>query len=360
MRTIWRHFKKYRYWLLFCVILGLLTAGGVEYYTKSKTPAAAETTVGTVRRGDIKSTVSSTGTVKAVNSVTVSSRVTGLITEVKVKENDYVKAGQVLLVLDDTAIRAQVAQYEAALENNSSIYERSKKLAAIGGESPQQLETDRTNYLTAKAAYDNNISQLGFYKITSPVDGIVIGTPTPAGQTIVQGISEAQALLMIADMSQMQIKTLVDETDIGKIKAGQQVTFTVDAYQDKTFTGKVTSISRSATTSSNVVYYPVYAAVDSPEDLLFPTMTARVTIVTGERKNVLTVPLAAINEEDGRKYVQTMKNGQSQRSAVEIGLKNDDIAEIVIGLQEGDQIYIPIAKESTTATKQNQGGPPPI
>ena len=356
MQVIWR---KYKYWLIFFVFLSLLAAGSIAYYNKSNTPVATESVI-SVTRGDIKSVVSSTGTVKAVNSVTVSSRVTGLITEVKVKENDLVKAGQVLLVLDDTAIKAQVAQYEATLENNAAIYDRSKKMAAIGGESTQQMEADRTNYLTAKAAYDNNVSQLGFYKITSPVDGIVIGTPTPAGQTIVQGISEAQALLTIADMSRMQIKTLVDETDIGKIKAGQTVTFTVDAYQDKTFTGKVTSISRSATTSSNVVYYPVYVSVDTPEDLLYPTMTARVTIVTGERTNVLTLPLAAISEENGQKYVQAMVNGKSERTVVAIGLKDDDNVEIVTGLQDGAQIVIPIAKASATTTKQSQGGPPPI
>jgi len=356
MQMIWR---KYKYLLIFIVLLALAAAAGIAYYNKSQAPVATETVV-PAERGDIKSVVSSTGTVKAVNSVTVSSRVTGLITEVRVKENDLVKAGDVLLVLDDTAIQAQVAQYAAAMENYAAVYERSKKMASIGGESIQQLEGNRTNYLTAKAAYDNNVSQLGFYKITSPVDGIVIGTPTPAGQTIVQGISEAQALLTIADMSQMQIKTLVDETDIGKIKPGQVVTFTVDAYQDKTFTGRVTSISKSATTSSNVVYYPVYVAVDAPEDLLYPNMTARVTIITGERKNALKVPLAAINEDNGQKYVQTMVNGKTQRTAVEIGLKDDDNVEIVSGLQDGEQVVIPIAKASTTTTKQNQGGPPPI
>ncbi len=356
MQFIWR---KYKYWLIFILLIGLTAAGGVMYYNKNTTPVATETVI-PVERGDIKSVVSSTGTVKAVNSVTVSSRVTGLITEVKVQENDIVKAGQVLLVLDDTAIQAQVAQYAAAMDNYAAIYDRSQKMAAIGGVSIQQLEADRTNYLTAKAAYDNNVSQLGFYKITSPVDGIVIGIPTPAGQTIVQGISEAQALLTIADMSRMQIKTLVDETDIGKIKTGQIVTFTVDAYQDKTFTGKVTSISKSATTSSNVVYYPVYVAVDAPDDLLYPTMTARVTIITGERKNVLKVPLAAIQEENNQKFVQTMLNGKTQSIMVQTGLKDDDDVEIVSGLQETDQIVVPIAKASASATKQNQGGPPPI
>jgi len=349
--------KKYRKWFIVLAILILIAAGGAVYFNKNSTPVATGTTI-TVGRGDIKSVVSATGTVQAVNSVTISSRVTGLITEVKVKENDIVKAGQVLLVLDDTAIRAQVAQYQATLANYAAIYERSKKLAAMGAEALQQLDTDRTNYLTAQATYDNNVSQLGYYVITSPVNGMVVGTPTPAGETIVQGISAAQSLLTIADMSKMQIKALIDETDIGKVKMGQQVSFTVDAHADKTFTGKVTSISRSATTSSNVVYYPVYIQVDAPEDLLFPTMTARVILTVGERKNVLVVPLAAIKEENGQKSVEVMVNGKVQSIAVNIGLKDDENVEILSGLSEADQIVIPAAKAKKTTTKQNQGPPP--
>lgn len=356
---IWQKVKQYKKWFIAAAVLVLIAAGGAAYFKKGSTPAVTET-IAAVGRGNIQAVVSATGTIQAVNSITISSRVTGLISEVKVKENDIVKAGQVLLVLDDTSIRAQVAQYQATLANYAAIYERSKQLAGMGAISTQQLESDKTNYLTAKATYDNNISQLGYYRITSPVDGMVVGKPTPAGETIVQGISAAQSLLTIADMSKMQIKALVDETDIGKIKAGQQVSFTVDAQTDKTFTGKVTSISRSATTSSNVVYYPVYIEVDSSEDLLFPTMTARVTIIIGERKNAIVVPLAAIKEDNGQKSVEVMVNGKAQSTTVKSGLRDDDNIEILSGLSENDQIVIPAAKAKTATTKQNQGGPPPI
>lgn len=349
--------KEYKKWLILVLILALIAGGGVLYFKKNSTPVATGTTA-QVGRGDIKSVVSATGTVQAVNSVTISSRVTGLITEVKVKENDIVKAGQVLLVLDDTAIRAQVAQYQATLANLSAVYERTQKLVGMGAVALQQLDTDKANYLAAQATRDNFASQLGYYVITSPVDGMVIGTPTPAGETIVQGISAAQSLLTIADMSKMEIKTLVDETDIGKIKIGQQVSFTVDAQADKTFTGKVTSISRNATTSSNVIYYPVYIAVDSPEDLLFPTMTARVIITVGEGQNILVVPVAAIVEENGQKNVEVMVNGKAQSTAVKVGLTDDENVEILAGLSEADQIVIPVAKAKTTSANQNQGPPP--
>jgi len=354
---IWQKVKQYKKWLIGVVVLALIVAGGVTYLNKSKTVVATGTTR-EVGRGDIKSVVSATGTVQAVNSITISSRVTGLITEVRVKENDIVNAGQVLLVLDDTAIRAQVAQYQATLANLAVVYERTQKLAAMGAVALQLVDTDKANYLAAQATYDNNVSQLGYYVITSPVNGMVVGTPTPAGETIVQGISAAQSLLTIADMSNMQIKALIDETDIGKIKVGQQVSFTVDAQADKTFTGQVTSISRNATTSSNVVYYPVYIRVDSPEDLLFPTMTARVILTIGERKNTLVVPLAAIQEENGKKNVEVMVNGKKQSTAVKVGLTDDENVEIISGLNEGDQIVIPVAKAKTPTANQNQGPPP--
>lgn len=112
------------------------------------------------------------------------------------------------------ASRAQVAQYRAQLANYESIYARSRQLAAGGGESEQQLDADRTNYLVAKANYDNYASQLGYYVITSPITGLVVGKPTPEGQTVAQGISTPQVIMTIADMSKMQIKVMVDETDI--------------------------------------------------------------------------------------------------------------------------------------------------
>lgn len=349
---------RYRRWILLLLIVAI-AAGGAYYHRQAATPVAAATTMA-VERGDVRSVVAATGTIKAVDTVDISSRVTGLITAVKVKENDMVKAGQVLVILDDSSLRAQVAQYQAQVDNYAAVYERSKKLFAIGGESAQQLDADRTNYLVAKANYDNFSSQLGFYVITSPLDGMVVGTPTPAGQTVVQGISAAQALMSVADMSKMEIKVLVDETDIGKVKAGQQVTFTVDAYADKAFAGTVTSVSRSATTSSNVVYYPVYVAVTATQDLLFPTMTARVTINVAERTNVLVVPLSAIKEEGGQKCVPVMAaNGQEENKAVRIGLSDDEKAEILSGLSEGDLVVLPADKPKTAAAK-NQGPPPPI
>lgn len=356
---MWQKIKQYKKWLIFSLIVVIAAAGGTAYWKKNVKPATAVTgTVVTVGRGDVESSVSATGTISAVNSVDISSRVTGLIRQLNVKENDIVSAGQVLVVLDDTTLRAQVAQYEAQLQNYAAIYERSQRLAEIGGESSQQLDADRTNYLVAQSNYNNYAAQLDYYVITSPIAGVVVGKPTPAGQTVAQGISTPQVIMTIADMSQMQIKVQVDETDIGKIKEGQTVSFTVDAYTDKTFTGRVVSISKSATTSSNVVYYPVYVNVDNPEGLLYPTMTARVSLHVGERKNVLVVPLSAVKEDKGQKIVQCMINGKAESVPVEVGLSDEDKVEIVSGLNEGDQIILPVKKQTTQ--KDSQGPPPRI
>lgn len=360
MGALWNRLIRYKFWLGLLLCLGLAAGGGYYYKQGTKVVSTPAATVA-AGRGDIRSTVAATGTISAVNSVDISSRVTGLITEMNVKENDIVKKGQVLLVLDDTALRAQLNQYQAQVANYEAVYERSQKLAAMGGEAQQQLDSDRMNYQVAKANYDNYQSQLGYYVITAPIDGIVVGTPTPAGQTVAQGISTPQVIMTIADMSVMKIKVLVDETDIGKVKDGNPVTFTVDAYSNKIFTGKVSSISRSATTSSNVVYYPVYVEVDSPEGLLFPTMTARATIQVGESKNAILVPVAAVKEQNGQQYVQVNTNGRVENRNVTTGLTDEEKIEIIDGLSEGETVVVPETKAQTTNKKQNQNqGPPPI
>ena len=358
MTTMWQKLMKHKFTVVLALLLLAGGVGGSFYYMKTQSKPVNQDVTVAAGRGDISATVSATGTISAVNTVEISSRVTGLITEMRVLENDVVKAGQILLVLDDTTLQTQVAQFKAQLDNYETIYERSLRLTKAGGQSVQQLDTDRTNLKVAQQTYNNYVSQLQYYVIKSPIDGVVVGKPTPAGQTVAQGISSPQVIMYVADMSKMQIKVLVDETDIGRIKLGQTVHFTVDTYPEKTFTGKVSLISRSATTSSNVVYYPVYVDVDSAEGLLFPTMTARTTIQVGESKNVLVVPASAVKEEKGKKYVQVMVNGKTQNVTVETGLSDDENVEITSGLNAGDQVVLPVAAPSSK--QQNQGPPPHI
>jgi len=359
MQEIFRKIWRRKIWFIVILLVVAAGWGGYNYYSKSNKPVATGTTM-QVERGDILATVSATGTISAVNSVDVSSRITGLITRVHVKENDRVTAGQVLIELDDSSLKSQLRQAQSQLTNAAAIYARSKRMAEIGGEPQQQLDTDRTNYEVAQAAYDNVMTQLEYTVITAPVDGQVIGKPIPAGQTVAPGISNPMVLLTVADLSKMQIQVQVDETDIGRVKLGQKVDFTVDAYPGKTFTGTVTLVSEKAVVQQNVVYYTVYVDVDEPQGLLFPTMTARVTIKVGESKNVLTVKLSAIKEIKGQKYVQVMVDGKPQNVKVQTGLADDEKVELISGVKEGDQIFLPSGKAAGTSGQTAPGSQSPL
>jgi HlyD family secretion protein len=336
-------------WLILIIVLAVAVKAGTMYFGKSSKPASAGTTI-TVERGDIQAVVSATGTISPVNMVDVSSKITGLITEVKVNENDQVKTGQVLILLDDSRLKSTVAQAEARLVNATASLKRTRQLASIGAFSTQQLDSAEMDYNVAQASYDDAVSQLEDTEIKAPIDGLVIGKPIPAGQTVAPGIANPMVLLTIADMSKMQISVQVDESDIGKVVVGQKVTFTVDSYPGKTFTGIVSNVSKKASVQQNVVYYPVTVDIDEPEGLLKPTMTARVTINVGESKNTLIIPLSAVKENKGQQFVQVMVDGKPQNRPVKLGLASDDKTEVLSGLADGEQILMP-------SSKQQQGGP---
>jgi HlyD family secretion protein len=359
MQAIWQTILRHKKWLVLVLIVAAAGWGAKTYYNKTSKPVVTGAAMA-VERGDILATVSATGTISAVNSVDVSSRITGLITQVNVNENDRVQAGQVLILLDDTSLRSQRNQAQSQLANAAAIYARSRKLADIGGESQQQLDSDRTNYEVAQATYDNASSQLEYTVITAPIDGQVIGKPIPAGQTVAPGISNPMVLLTVADLSKMQIQVQVDESDIGRVKLGQKVDFTVDAYPEKIFTGIVSLISQKAVIQQNVVYYTVYVDVDEPQGLLYPTMTARVTIKVGESKNTLIVPLSAVKEIKGQKYVQIMVDGKPQSIPVQLGLADDEKVELLSGVKEGDQILLPASKPALTPGQAAPGSANPL
>lgn len=342
MAVIWQKIMNFKKTIIFLLVLaGTAQVGLYLYQTKNK-PANTVRTM-TVERGDLVSLVAATGTITPVNSVNVSSKITGLIKEVKVNENDHVTAGQILTILDDTHLRALVNQAAARLANSTANLQRAERLIASGAVPFQQVDTARMEYDVARAAYDDAISNLNDTIIRAPIDGIVIGKPVPAGQTVAPGISTPMVLMTIADMSMMQIETQVDESDIGRVAVGQKVTFTVDAYPGKTFTGTVSNVSNKANIQQNVVYYPVIIDVNDSTGLK-PTMTARVTVSVGEVKNALIVPLTVVKENKGQRYIQILKDGQPQNAIVTIGLTGDDRVEIVSGLKEGDQILMPQSK----------------
>lgn len=356
MKALWLFIMKYKKWLLLVILAAAAVKGGLVYQASQTKPAVTAKTV-KVERGDIVSTVSATGTIKPVNMVEISSKITGLIEEMKVQENDAVKAGQELVILDDTRLQAQASQAREKLNNAAANYDRNVRLNGIGAVSEQQLDSSRLDYKVAQAAYDDAVSQLSDTIIKAPIDGIVIGKPIPAGQTVAQGISNPMVILTIADMSKMQIETQVDETDIGKIAVGQTAVFTVDAYTGKQFTGKVSRISQKATVTSNVVYYTVFIDVDATDNLLKPTMTARVLIHSGESKDTLTLPLSALKSGSQGQYVTVSRStGKTEDLPVTTGLSGEDRIEVTSGVSEGDQVVVAQVKASAASTQQRQGG----
>lgn len=343
MSALWQKMSRYKLWIGLVAALALAGFAANSLYAGNKPQEPAGKTVA-VTRGSIASVVSATGTIKPVNMVDISSKISGLVKEVKVNENDVVTAGQVLLVLDDTRLQSQVSQAGARLNNTSAIYERSQRLNAIGAVSDQQLEAALTDYNISKANYDDAMSQLAETVIRTPIDGRIIGKPIPAGQTVAPGISSPMVLMTVADMSKLQIETQVDESDIGKIKVGQKVSFTVDAYPGKTMHGIVARVSEKATIQQNVVYYGVVVDVDGKEEGLKPTMTARVSINVGESQNTLLVPLTAVKSGNGKQYVIIAENGVTRNAPVTTGLMGEDKVEILSGVAEGDQVVLAQAK----------------
>lgn len=336
-------------WIAGAIILCLLGGGGYWYSSSQTAVEETQQQIKTVavERGDVKTEVSATGALSAVRSIEISSKVTGRITEMRVEENQHVQAGEVLAVLDSRALQQTLEQLRVKMDVAQANYKRAEELVEIGGYSIQQLDTARENYEVARTNYESKLADLGDYTITTPISGIVIGKPLEEGQTVVQGISAAQVMMKIADLTEMQIEADVDETDIGKVKVGQNVTFTIDTYSGKTFTGTVTKISNQSTTTNNVIYYTVYVAVHPTNYDLKPDMTARLVINTNERHNVLYLPNEAVKVVNGQATVQVLEKGKQVTKNVTTGLSGEMSTEIVDGLSEGDEVVLPTKKTQT-------------
>jgi HlyD family secretion protein len=339
MGKIWKLASKYKTWIILFMVISVAAKTITVLYANTPTKNAEVSM--TVERGDITATVAATGTINPVNMVDVSSKISGLIKEVNVAENNQVKEGQILLLLDDTHLQAQVAQARSKFSDAANKYERSKKLAGIGAISDQELDTTQTAYNVARAVYDDALSQLNDTVIRAPIDGMVIGKPLPAGQAVAPGFSEPMVLLTIADMSRIQIQVQIDESDIGKVQVGQKVAFSVDAYPGRMFSGVVSNVSQKATIQQNVVYYNVLVDVDNPGGVLRQAMTARVSINIGESKNCIVVPLSIVKTANGQQFVAALKDGQMIHVPITTGLINDEKAEVLSGLEEGDQVLAP-------------------
>lgn len=366
--------KKWAKIILVLVVVIIAIVAGYKYYAQ-KQEEAKKPVVNTaqVQYMSMKSIVSATGTIKPVESVEVSSKITARVKQVLVKENDTVTQGQTVALLDGKDYETQKEQAEFTLKNSKIIYDRTNYLYNIGAKSKEDLDNAQYNYDTAQSKLEEAESNLSETVIVSPMDGVVIGEPVTDGTMAVQGNSNPTVIMRIADLSRKQIFAKVDETDIGSVRVGQKATFTVDAYNGKTFTATVSKISQtdmdnswnisnssssSSSSSAAVIYYSVTLDVDDPEGLLMPSMTARVEIETANKDSALAVPLSALKTDKNGTYVIVIKDdGTTENRYVETGIYGDEFVEIINGLSENEKVDVTMVKKSTTATSARPGPP---
>jgi HlyD family secretion protein len=310
-----------RHKIIICVaILVILGIGGYFLFKNGTQKIKFQTEK--VTTGDIRSMVTATGTVNPVKTILVGTQVSGTISKILVDYNSIVRKGQLLAQIDPAILGAQVEQAKANLlsarsnmdkakasyEDAKRNMERNRSLLAKNLIAISDLDTSETNFISAQAQWNASKAQveqakaalklaernLQYTNILSPVNGMVISKNVDIGQTVAASFQTPTLFTIAEDLTRMQIDTSVDEADIGKIEINQPVEFTVDAYPDGTFKGKVSMIRNAPTTVQNVVTYDVIVNVDNPELKLKPGMTANVSIVTAIRKAVLRVPNAAL------------------------------------------------------------------
>lgn len=263
-----------------------------------------------VETGEITETVTATGTVESVTQVDVGTQVTGIIDKLYADYNSIVKKGECIAEIEKTMLESDLKSAEASVESarhtyeyNRTNYNRDKALHDKQLISDYEFQTSKKDYEVSKAAYEKAMADrvraaknLNYAEIYSPIDGIVISREVEVGQTVVSSMNVAN-LYTIADLDNMQVIGNVDEADIGQVKVGQRVTFTVDAYPDDLFEGTVTQVRLSPTTESNVVTYEVVVGASNPDHKLIPGLTANLTIYVMSEKDVLQLPAGAFSFE---------------------------------------------------------------
>lgn len=262
----------------------------------------------TVERGDLESTVASTGNLEAVTTVEVGTQVSGIISAIFVDFNDYVTKGEVIARIDTTLLALATQDADASLERNQADLDNAtREFDRVNGLHEKGFATDadlnaaelaldvaKANLKSAKLSVTRAHQNLSYATIYAPISGTVIERDVDVGQTVAASLSAPRLFLIAADLSKMQILASVDESDIGKIQSGQEARFTVQAYPDDKFTGTVRQVRLNSTVSENVVTYTVVVDVANPDHRLLPGMTATIDFVIEKMSDVLMVPNAAL------------------------------------------------------------------
>ena len=312
--------KKTKIWL---IILGIaVLAIAAILIVKASKSANKELVIRTHVVGEytVENTVTATGTIQPVETVEVGTQVSGKVEKIYVDFNDVVKKGDLLAELDKQTLNQSVSRAKASLTSAESQlnysrlnYERTKQLYEANAATLAAYQDAQNSYTqaqmskkNAQASYDQALVDLAYAEIYSPIDGIVLDRAVEVGQTVAASFSTPTLFTLANDLTKMQVEADVDEADIGQVKVGQRVTFTVDAYMEDSFEGTVSQIRMKPTTTSNVVTYTVIIDAPNPDQKLFPGMTASVTIVTEEQTG-LAVPAEAFNFTPDEAVLKAMR-----------------------------------------------------
>lgn len=311
--------------------------------------------------------VTATGTIEPVTSVTVGTQVSGIVSRIYVDYNSVVKKGQVIAELDKTNLtselntaKANLASAQSSLNYETDNFKRYKTLYSKGLVSSDEYESAKLSYekalqtvVSQKEQLTKAQTNLGYATITSPIDGVVLSKAVEEGQTVAASFNTPELFSIAKDLKDMRVIADIDEADIGEVKEGENVKFTVDAFPNDTFEGVVTQVRQEATTTNNVVTYEVVISAPNADLKLKPGLTANVTIFTAEKNNVLSVPSKALRytptvETIGKKYkiqdcngknkVWTLEGNVLKAHAVQIGISDGSHTEIISGISNGVQV----------------------
>ncbi len=405
------------------VVIAIAGLFVMKPYYKKKVEVSFSTVK--VEKGQITNTVTATGTIEVIKTVNVGTQVSGILQHVYVDFNDNVKQGQLLARLDETSLHTQldqsqsaVNQAQALLNYQEATYNRlkvlfDKKLIAQADfdQAVYNYENARESLANTKSALARAKVNLGYATITSPIDGVVLNRAVEEGQTVAASFNTPTLFTIVNDLTRMEVQTSVDEADIGKVKIGQRVEFTVDAYPDNKFEASVSEVRLQPVTTNNVVTYVVILNAPNPDKKLMPGMTASATIYAEEKANALILSAKALRFRPDTAYVNKMMteragnvskagvkapqmetshpqmaSGESsgpageafagkfqgqtpekrrivwvrderyglRRNMVKIGIENGTSVEILSGLNEGDEVIISMTmgtdKSSSTGT----------
>ena len=344
------------------IVAYLLLSGG-------KKEEKVEFETAKVDKGNIQTTITATGTIEPVTSVTVGTQVSGIVAKLYVDYNSVVKKGQIIAELDKTnliseltAQRANLSSAQSSLNYQQANYQRYKTLYEKGLVSADEYESAQLQYNQAKEQVNSAResvqraqTNLGYATITSPIDGVVLSKAVEEGQTVAASFNTPELFTIAQDLTDMRVIADIDEADIGGVKEGQRVSFTVDAFPDDHFEGQVTQVRQQATTESNVVTYEVVISARNNDLKLKPGLTANVTIFTLEKNDVLVAPAKALRFMPNEALLQkgetiedveapaklwTKEGNTFKAHKVETGTTNGMLTEITSGISAGTEVLV--------------------